>query len=162
GVITPTTILDDLFRAKGGVNNADDRFLGPLLPRVALANSRNVPAANLAEQVGLNPIYDLFASLGLHDRERPVDHYGVGVVLGLWPAGLYDLVSASGPLADDGRLRPLHFTRELPESRRIFTVKAARQITGFLSDPLARLPTFPRMGNNEYPFPVALKTGTSQ
>ena len=31
----------------------------------------------------------------------------------------------------------------------------------FLSDPMARLPTFPRMGFNEYPFPVAVKTGTS-
>jgi penicillin-binding protein 1C len=34
-------------------------------------------------------------------------------------------------------------------------------LTLFLSDPMARLPTFPRMGFNEYPFPVAVKTGTS-
>ncbi len=37
----------------------------------------------------------------------------------------------------------------------------ARQITLFLSDPMARLPTFPRMGATKYPFPVAAKTGTS-
>ena len=37
----------------------------------------------------------------------------------------------------------------------------ARQIALFLSDPLARLPSFPRMGASEYPFPVAVKTGTS-
>ena len=28
-------------------------------------------------------------------------------------------------------------------------------------DPMARLPAFPRMGSTEYPFPVAVKTGTS-
>jgi penicillin-binding protein 1C len=41
-------------------------------------------------------------------------------------------------------------------------VDTARLITSFLSDPLARLPSFPRYGPTEYPFPVALKTGTSQ
>jgi penicillin-binding protein 1C len=35
-------------------------------------------------------------------------------------------------------------------------------VTLFLADPLARLPSFPRYGATEYPFPVALKTGTSQ
>src|SRR3569623_2783203 len=42
------------------------------------------------------------------------------------------------------------------------SVDAARLVTQFLSDPSARLPSFPRMGSTEYPFPVALKTGTSQ
>jgi penicillin-binding protein 1C len=31
----------------------------------------------------------------------------------------------------------------------------------FLADPMARLPSFPRQGASEYPFPVAVKTGTS-
>jgi penicillin-binding protein 1C len=38
----------------------------------------------------------------------------------------------------------------------------ARTITLFLSDPMARLPSFARMGSTEFPFPVAVKTGTSQ
>jgi penicillin-binding protein 1C len=42
------------------------------------------------------------------------------------------------------------------------SVDAARLVTQFLSDPSARLPSFPRMGSTEYPFPVAIKTGTSQ
>ncbi len=162
GVITPATVLDDLFRARGGISNADDCFLGPLLPRVALANSRNVPAANLTEDVGLHPVYDVLAALQLHHRERPVEHYGVGVTVGLLPVTLFDLVSAYTALASDGRLRPLRFLPGEREARRIFSTAAARQVTGFLADPLARLPTFPRMGTSEYPFPVALKTGTSQ
>jgi penicillin-binding protein 1C len=35
-------------------------------------------------------------------------------------------------------------------------------VTLFLSDPMARLPSFPRYGTTEFPFAVALKTGTSQ
>jgi penicillin-binding protein 1C len=43
----------------------------------------------------------------------------------------------------------------------VFSEETARLITLFLSDPQARLPTFPRMGATEYRFPVAVKTGTS-
>ena len=43
-----------------------------------------------------------------------------------------------------------------------FSVTAARQVGPFLSDPMARLPGFARYGSTEYPFPVAVKTGTSQ
>jgi penicillin-binding protein 1C len=38
----------------------------------------------------------------------------------------------------------------------------ARLVTSMLADPLARLPSFPRYGPLEYPFAVAVKTGTSQ
>ncbi len=38
----------------------------------------------------------------------------------------------------------------------------ARQVGLFLSDPVARLPSFQRCGATEFSFAVALKTGTSQ
>lgn len=44
---------------------------------------------------------------------------------------------------------------------RLVSEDSARVVTAFLADPLARLPSFGRMGAAEYPFPVALKTGTS-
>ena len=45
--------------------------------------------------------------------------------------------------------------------RRVMSEEAARLVTLFLSDPQARLPTFPRGGALEYPFGAAVKTGTS-
>ena len=42
------------------------------------------------------------------------------------------------------------------------SIDTARLVTSFLSDPQARLPSFPRYGPLEYPFAVAVKTGTSQ
>jgi len=44
----------------------------------------------------------------------------------------------------------------------VMSLDTARLVTSFLSDPQARLPSFPRYGPLEYPFAVAVKTGTSQ
>jgi penicillin-binding protein 1C len=163
GVITPATILDDLQRGAGGIGNADGRFLGPLLPRVALANSRNVPAANLLAAIGLDQGYTFLADLGLHDGVVPADRYGLGLAVGGMPVTLEQLVRAYTVLAGDGRLTNLVWYRRQPQQppRRIITEATARQVTRFLADPMARLPSFPRMGWLEFPFPVAVKTGTS-
>jgi penicillin-binding protein 1C len=71
---------------------------------------------------------------------------------------------AYGALANDGVLRDLQWYEDQPlaEPRGVLSPTATRLVTQFLSDPQARLPAFPRYGSTEYPFPVALKTGTSQ
>jgi len=163
GTITPATVLDDAQRGPAGVENADQRYLGPLLPRRALAGSRNVPAVNLLARLGLDAGYDFFRTLGLHSDEHTADHWGLGMAIGGFPVTMRQLAAAYGALATDGRLRPLRWLRhEAPQPGvRVFTPASTRQIASFLSDPIARLPTFPRMGFTEYPFPVAVKTGTS-
>lgn len=163
GVITPATILDDVRRGAGGIGNADELFLGPLLPRVALASSRNVPAAELLDHIGLAEGYDFLRDLGLHDGRQPARKYGLGLAIGGLPVTLERLVQAYGVLASDGVLRDLRwYVGQQPSAeRRLLSEDTARQITLFLSDPQARLPVFARMGATEYPFPVAVKTGTS-
>jgi len=163
GVIRPSTVLDDLERGPGGIANADDLFLGPLLPRVALANSRNVPAVDLLARLGMEQGYGLFRDLGLTDGSVPSRRYGLGLAIGGLPVTLEAMVNAYLVLAGDGRTSGLrwHPGQELPPPRRIVSEETARQIALFLSDPQARLPTFPRMGAEEYRFPVAVKTGTS-
>jgi penicillin-binding protein 1C len=164
GVIGPATLMDDLERGPGGVANADDAFMGPLLPRVALANSRNVPAVLLLGRMGLDQGFGLLRELGLTDGAVPARHYGLGMAIGGLPVTLEELARAYLTLAGDGRLPArLRWLRGQPEPapRRIFSEDTARQVTLFLSDPQARLPSFPRMGATEYRFPVAVKTGTS-
>ena len=163
GVITPATVLDDSARGPGGVEDADQEFLGPLLPRFALANSRNVPAVRLLERVGLDETWSLFRELGLHDGSKPARVYGSGLALGVLPVTLEALVRAATALANDGMLvEPrLIALPEGPAPRRVLAESAARQVTLFLADPMARLPGFPRMGASEFPFPAAVKTGTS-
>jgi penicillin-binding protein 1C len=163
GLITPATVLDDSARGPGGVENADQEFLGPLLPRFALANSRNVPAVRLLERVGLDETWAFFRDLGLHDGSKPASVYGSGLALGVLPVSLEALVRGATALANDGLLIEPHLIAApgTPAPRRVLSESATRQVTLFLSDPMARLPGFPRMGPSEYPFPAAVKTGTS-
>ncbi len=163
GVITPTTLMDDLQRGPDGIGNADERFLGPLLPRKALANSRNVPAVHLLERVGLDEGYGFFEALGLHDGELPAHHYGLGLAIGGAPTSLQQLVRAYTALADGGRIGELVWLPDEPRATtRALSPWSAQLVGQWLGDPLARLPSFPRMGFSEYPFPVAVKTGTSE
>jgi len=167
GAISPATILDDLGPGPGGIVNSDDRFLGPLLPRVALANSRNVPAALLLSRLGLDPAYALLGDLHLHAYEQPAARYGLGLAIGALPVTLDRLVTAYTTLAGDGRRHELAWLDatggKVPDAAapRVFSEDTARLLTLFLSDPQARLPSFPRLGATELPFPVAVKTGTS-
>jgi penicillin-binding protein 1C len=163
GSITPASVLDDLERGAGGITNADERFLGPLLPRVALANSRNVTAANLLARVGVDEGFSFLREVGLHEAKESARRYGLGLSIGGLPVTLERLVRAYTVFSREGRLGDLVWFRDQPsaEQRRLLSEDTARQIALYLSDPLARLPSFARMGALEYPFPVAVKTGTS-
>ena len=163
GAITPASVLDDLQRGPGGIVNADDDYLGPLLPRAALANSRNVPAVDLLARLGIEEGYAFLREVGIGDGRRPARYYGLGLAVGGMPVSLERLVRGYTVLAGDGRLADLAWYLGAGEGspRRVLSEDTVRQISLFLADPLARLPSFPRMGASEYPFPVAVKTGTS-
>jgi penicillin-binding protein 1C len=164
GKLTPADVMEDLPEGAAGISNADRNFLGPLLPRQALANSRNVPAANLLRKVGLDTGLEFFRDLGLHRLDGRAQDFGLSMAIGSLPTSLDRLLRAYGVLADEGMLRDLVWYDGQPAatSRRLLPTDVARQVTLFLSDPLARLPSFPRYGTTEFPFAVALKTGTSQ
>ena len=170
GAFSPASVLADLpfnlvhSRGQYSIANYDERFLGPMLYRKALANSRNVPAVHVLKTVGLAKTYDLFHQLGLAKDDRSASVYGLGLAIGGLYVTLEDLVAAYGVLGNDGKAFRLHWFDPPDEETPVQVIPedVARQITLFLSDPLARLPTFTRMGPLEYPFPVAVKTGTSQ
>ena len=167
---SPASVLADLPfhlsypNGQYSVANYDERYLGPLLYRKALANSRNVPAVHVLKTVGLTNAYDLFRQLGLAKDDRSASTYGLGLAVGGLYVTLEDLVAAYGVLGNDGKTFSLRWSEiaDKETSAQLIPEDVARQITLFLSDPLARLPTFGRMGPLEYPFPVAVKTGTSQ
>ena len=170
GAFSPASVLADLPfylsypDGQYSVANYDERFLGPILYRKALANSRNVPAVQVLKAVGIAQTYDLFRQLGLAKDDKSASTYGLGLAIGGLYVTLEDLVAAYGVLANDGKAFRLRWLETADEaaSTQLIPENVARQISLFLSDPLARLPTFNRMGPLEYPFPVAVKTGTSQ
>ncbi len=164
GLLSPGEVMQDAPEIAAGISNADDLFLGPLLPRQALANSRNVPAANLLARMGLARGIEVLRQAGLTQDGGNGARYGLGLAIGAIPTRLDWLVRAYAALANDGVLTELRWLRDqpLPAARRVVSSNSARLVGAFLSDPMARLPAFPRYGASEYPFPVALKTGTSQ
>ncbi|MGE3536124.1 MAG: transglycosylase domain-containing protein [Candidatus Tectimicrobiota bacterium] len=164
GLLNVSDVLADLPDGAAGIGNADGQFLGPLLPRQALANSRNVPATNLLRRLGLESASHFLHTLGLHDLETPASRFGLAMAIGTLPTTLQRLARAYTALSEDGRLLELRWYEGQRQRApvRVLSVDTARLLTSFLADPLARLPSFARYGPLEYPFPVAVKTGTSQ
>ncbi|MBD3307568.1 glycosyl transferase [candidate division KSB3 bacterium] len=172
GAFTPASLLSDApiwVSLPGGyarIGNYDRQNRGQFIYRKALANSRNVPAIHVLTSVGIDNAYELFRQLGLVSSTRSAEQYGVGLAIGTLYVTLEDLVAAYGVLANEGQAFRLRWVEgDTPASsleEQWLDQNVARQMSLFLSDPLARLPVFSRMGPLEYPFPVAVKTGTSQ
>lgn len=169
---TPATVLADIPSsfptAEQGIvyapRNYDGRFRGPLLARAALAGSENVPAVALASKLGVPQLQRLLTHAGLSTLDRTAAHYGLGLTLGNAEVRLDELVAAYGALARGGEwIEPLAVRSAAARAtRRIVSPRTAFWITDVLSDPEAREYAFGRGGSLELPFPVAVKTGTSQ
>lgn len=169
-VFFPNSIVDDLpihiISEEGSfiAANYDEDFLGPMLYRNTLANSRNIPAVRILEEVGLSSVYNYFNNLNFVHRDLSPAYFGYGMILGGLYVTLEDLVTAYGSILNDGNKFSLKWFEGDDNIRGVSAGSSynSRLISDFLSDPIARLPSFKRLGALEYNYPVAVKTGTSQ
>jgi len=168
---TASTVLRDIGHDFGeGRNtfipeNYDKEFLGPVLYKTALANSRNIPSIHVIKDLGVERTYRYFVDLGLAPCEDDPLYYGLGLAIGGLYTSLSQVCESYLVLANEGKKTKLSWVANPSMNYKrtsLMRVDIAKQIQRFLSDPLARLPTFPRLGYLEYPYPVAVKTGTSQ
>ena len=146
--------------------NYDGQYRGPMLARHALAGSENVPAVVLASELGVPALVRFLSRAGLTSLDKTAAHYGLGVTLGNAEVRLDELVAAYAAFAREGEwIAPTFLPRDagVPSvTRRLVSPRSAFWITDILSDPESREFVFGRGGNLELPFPVAVKTGTSQ
>ena len=146
--------------------NYDGRYRGPLLARRALAGSENVPAVVLASELGVPNLLRFLQRAGLTTFDRNAAYYGLGITLGNAEVRLDELVSAYAAFARGGEwIEPTYLASNadsLRTRRALVSPRTAFWITDILSDPGAREYIFGRGGSLEFPFPVAVKTGTSQ
>jgi penicillin-binding protein 1C len=146
--------------------NYDGRYRGPLLARRALAGSENVPAVALASELGVPPLLRLLGRAGLTTFDRTAAHYGLGVTLGNAEVRLDQLVAAYAAFARNGLwIEPTAVRRSpnaIVKKQQLVSPRTAFWITDILSDAEAREFIFGRGGSLDLPFPVAVKTGTSQ
>jgi len=156
--------------------NFSRRFLGPVSVRHALANSLNVPAVKLLDEIG-GParLHDcLVKDLHFTSLDPAATEYGLGLTLGNAEVRLLELTNGYATLARLGEWRPVRFLRRFPpaarnnptapastECRRVFDADAAWLIGDILSDQRARALAFGLNSPLNLPFRVAAKTGTS-
>ena len=174
--LTPASVLPDVpshfpTAEPGAVyspRNYDGRYRGPLLARRALAGSENVPAVALASDLGVPKLLRFLNRAGFSSFDRTASYYGLGLTLGNAEVRLDELVAAYASFARGGEwVQPTYLLDRAPapadRARHIVMgQRTAFWITDILSDPGAREYVFGRGGSLEFPFPVAVKTGTSQ
>lgn len=144
--------------------NYDGKFHGPVSVRTSLGSSYNVPAVRALEMVGVENLLTLLRGLGMTSLDQAPDHYGLGLTLGDGSVSLWQLVEAYRTLARHGRHGPLRMlaTEASPKESQALTPEVADLVTDVLADRQARIPSFGTPNALEFPFPVAVKTGTSK
>ena len=169
GLITPDSLLLDAplqIVAGTGLyqpHNYDHGHTGWVSARVALASSLNVPAARLAQTVGVDDLFLRLNQVGLRLRESGGFH-GLALALGSADVTLFDLTNAYRTLANGGvwSLARWQSGRDVVPARRVFGAGAAHSVAEILADGTARAPTFgfdsPLVSRGW----AAAKTGTSQ
>jgi penicillin-binding protein 1C len=180
---TPASVLPDLPAhfptAVSGVlyspRNYDGVFRGPLRARAALAGSENVPAVWLLSRTGVPDLLRVLRRVGLTTLDKTPDYYGYALTMGDAEVRLDELVAAYAAIARGGSWRrPVSVRRvvrdtpgeggapALPAEERVLSPRAAFWLADVLSDDEARAYIFGAGGSLDFPFPVAVKTGTSQ
>jgi penicillin-binding protein 1C len=141
--------------------NYDGRFRGPLRARLALAGSENVPAVALAADIGVPAVADLLRRVGISTLDKTATHYGLGLTLGNAEVRLDELTRAYSLFASHEKTSGV-FSDEKYTRRNSYSARTRYWITDILSDPDARRYIFGEGSSLDFPFTVAVKTGTSQ
>jgi len=171
---TPASILADIprtYQTSTGPyhpRNYDRRYHGPVRARDALASSYNIPAVELAQQLGAGSLLQTLHLAGFASLHESADYYGLGLALGNGDVSLLELANGYRALANRGVWHPITMLARVEprvgadESRRVMTPIAAALVLDILADPVARAPGFGIESALEFPFPAAVKTGTSR
>jgi penicillin-binding protein 1C len=112
-----------------------------------------VPAVAVLAKLGPESLLRLLRNAGFSGLDKTADYYGLGLTLGDAEVTLEQLVTAYATFARGGRAIG---------NRQLLSERTAFWITDILSDPDAREYAFGSGGSLDFPFPVAVKTGTSQ
>ncbi|MFZ5441615.1 MAG: penicillin-binding protein 1C [Myxococcota bacterium] len=171
GTHTAASVIADTpveFEVPGGgtwaPENITHTFLGPMLLREALGNSRNIPALRVLAEVGVDEALARFERGGVSGVRFAPEAYGLTLAIGAMPVTPHELATLYTALAHRGETVPLR--RFLDEPRRpgarILSADAAELVAHILADPSARRPAFGAGGPLDFEHAVSIKTGTSQ
>ena len=154
--------------------NYDGRFHGPVRLRTALANSYNIPAILLLQDIGIPDFLTFARQMGIASWDTNPTNYGLSLTLGGGDVTPLELTSAYAVFANGGsRIPPVAILRveksdgtvlfnyEPPAPQPVLDPRVAFLISDMLDDDVARIPAMGRDNPLNVPFPAAAKTGTT-
>jgi penicillin-binding protein 1C len=154
--------------------NYDGRFHGPVRLRDALANSYNIPAVLLLQDIGVPNFLEFARLLGIESWQNDSSQYGLSLTLGAAEVTPLELTGAYSSFANGGyRVPPQSLLRveksngevlyehSLPEPERVLDERVAYLISDILDDDQARIPAMGSDNPLDLPFSAAAKTGTT-
>lgn len=154
-------------------NNHNNKFLGPISMRNALAQSLNIPAVKTLYLAGAADTLKFAADMGITTLTDP-SRYGLTLVLGGGEVRLLDMTYAYGVFANNGVKAEPRYILKIEDSRgtvisepevktnRVLEENVAAMISDILSDNVARTPLWG--ANSLINFPnrdVAAKSGST-
>lgn len=143
-------------------DNFDGTFVGPVSAREALGGSLNVPAVRLAADLGATDVVRVLREAGL-PLTGGAERFGLSIALGSGEVTPFELAEAYTTLARGGEHVALGESPlgRAPSVRRVLDPAAVASVADALADPMARIRGLRTRGPFEFPWPVAVKTGTS-
>jgi membrane peptidoglycan carboxypeptidase len=154
--------------------NYTRRFHGPVRLRDALANSYNVPAILLLQDIGVPRLLETGGAMGIRSWSQDPSRYGLALTLGGGEVTPLELTAAYAVLANGGyRIPPAAILRverangellyqyQPPPPEPVLDPRVAYLISDILNDDVARIPAMGRNNPLALPFPAAVKTGTT-
>jgi len=178
---TPATIIDDSpisIKVEGQPpyipKNYDGKYRGRITLRSALAESRNIPAVKVLNDIGIVNMIEMGKKMGIKSWQDP-SLYGLSLTLGGGDITLFELSNVYATLANYGKRPELYGIKKVVNSRgktiyehkkqeeQVLDPRVAFMITDILRDNIARAPAFGT--NSALVIPnhreIAVKTGTS-
>ncbi|HSH02929.1 MAG TPA: transglycosylase domain-containing protein [Anaerolineae bacterium] len=153
--------------------NYDGRFHGPVRLRTALANSYNIPALLLLQDITVERFLPFAQKMGINSWGEDASRYGLSLTLGGGEVTPLELTSAYAVFANEGYYIPpvailevrrkdqILYSYQPPEGDLVLDPRTAYLITDILDDDAARVPAMGRGNVLDLPFPAAAKTGTT-
>lgn len=154
--------------------NYDGGYHGPIRLRTALANSYNIPAVLVLQDIGVPRFMEFARQMGITTWGDDPTRYGLSLTLGGGEVTPLDLTTAYAIFANNGnRVTPtpilkvenskgevLYEYQPEPPTQ-VIDPRIAFLISDILDDDEARVPAMGRNNPLNLPFPAAAKTGTT-
>lgn len=181
GKYTAASVIDDnpvVYQIPGSPAyrplNYDNRFHGPTPLRYALANSYNITAVKVLNELGVRKFVDFAEELGISTWDTP-ERYGLSLTLGGAEVKLTDMAVAFGTFANYGKkveLNPILSVEDYrgkvlekfsqPVGKEVLSEETSFIMSDILSDNFARQSAFGPQSDLVIPgYKVAVKTGTT-